>query len=97
MTIRITVDTCDCIFDVAHGTLEYEEWVQKCQMHKDLDGKKLKDKVFDHNKSIGVVKSNKPTLAETVKAMKENAAEKARVRKMGKPIINKKLKKHKPF
>jgi hypothetical protein len=95
LTIRYTPDTCDCIIDLSHDTITIEEWVQKCQMHKDFDGKKLKDKVFDHNKSIGVVTSDNPTLVETVKAMKECAAEKKRIRGMGKPIINKKLKNHK--
>lgn len=88
MTIRYCPDTCDCIIRFSHDGTTFEEWEQKCQMHKSFNGQILFDKILEHNRSIGVLSTDTPTVTEIANIMKEKLAEKNRIKSLGEPVKN---------
>lgn len=70
MTIRWTPDTCNCIVDLEQGTTKYVDWVQKCLVHKDLNGQKLVDGIINQCKKFQIKENY------TKQDMKNNVIEK---------------------
>ena len=82
MTIQYTPDTCQCIILMNHDGITFENWVQKCFIHKDADGQKLMDDIFTHNKTFQI-NSNTSTVVDISTNMKSKSAEKARIQALG--------------
>jgi len=85
LTIRWTLDTCDCIIDLDMPNETFVAWVQVCQLHKDFNGQSLLNEVLAHNRTFDDRSEN---LTEEQKDQRNSlrTTEKQRIRNMGDPI-----------
>lgn len=83
-------DCCQCIIELDMPGETYVDWIQKCELHKNLNDQAFLDAVLAHNqgfKIVGVV-PNLPTEAEKSQNDANKRAEFARILAMGNPVRN---------
>lgn len=83
MTIRWKPDTCSCVIELEHGTLKYENWIQKCPGHADKDGQGLADVIFAHNRSFKISIADQKVKKKRNANVKAKRVEKNRIAKLG--------------
>ncbi len=81
MTLLWSPDSCDCII-LVDSNFNYENWIQKCFIHKNMNDIAFLNTVHIHNKNL-----NRPTQTRT-ETLTLKANEKARIRALGDPIKN---------
>lgn len=80
MIVEWQPDTCSCvlIYEVVGDSIMFKDYVQKCELHKDLDGFELFNAVVNHNKMFNLIKLDDDPKRDLDKKVDAKRVEKAK-------------------